>query len=149
MGHRGEVHVSSVFVHKSEEELSLRNLFDGRLPNCAFREPLPVSLLTSEGLASCHVPASETWWGSGYDFEDYYNGITIPDWICSWFGLPAVSETLLLDAFKKRGVRAPDLLVQAGHCQAVLRVLPQGWSWSVCQPSSATTSYRGRLPRHQ
>ena len=26
----------------------------------------------------------------GRKLEDYYNDITMPDWICSWFGLPSV-----------------------------------------------------------
>ena len=82
----------------------------------------------------------------------------MPDWICSWFGLPAISEALLRAAFKRRGVAAPELLVQAGRCQAVLRVLPQGWSWSVflaqlchqelLRKATAAPVISDRLPDH-
>ena len=74
------------FVTKSEDGLALRCLFNGRAANCGFVDPPSVDLLSGEGLTHAHVPSSETHWGSGYDFVDYYNGVRTPSWIASRLG---------------------------------------------------------------
>ena len=64
------------FVWK--DNTSLRCLFDCRLCNEAFHQPLGCHLGSAESLASMEVPCDRILYGTGYDIKDYYHAMRLP-----------------------------------------------------------------------
>lgn len=126
--------VNGVFAVAKDGDAQ-RLIIDARPANRLFKRPDKVSLPSPENLARLVAPA-EGFFVAKSDVDSYYHRLRLPKWLCTYFGLPALSaKELGLEDELGDVVLYPRCLT-----------LPMGWSHSVLLAQEAHLNVLAQLP---
>ena len=126
-GRECKAKVGAFFVLKKNSDLRL--IFDTRMSNCHFQKPPNTDLMGPQSLADLYCQQDDFYLGQG-DIRNAFYLCGVPDWLQSYFCLPAISVRHLDAATRAAlGCSENDLLFPQ------VAVLPMGWTWATyfCQ----------------
>ena len=99
---------------KSVAPLELRFIVNAQPANAAFQEAFPLALPSPEHLA--RLVASGKWHWFKRDLSNYYHQLSLPQWLCRFFGLPRLTRAECIAQGLDPAFPCP-----------VLQSVPMGW----------------------
>ena len=118
-------------VPKGDEEIRL--ILDARAANCLFVDPPHVHLPTPSHLSQLLVSPGSSFTVAKLDISNFYHQLSLPDWLRSYFALPAISSIELEDllSLDSLPVASSAALRSGSPVYPCCTTLPMGWAHSV------------------
>ncbi|CAE8588527.1 unnamed protein product [Polarella glacialis] len=109
----------------------LRLIFDTRVTNTYFKDPVHTSLPTAASFSNLEVDDADDMFLIHADIENAFYGMEVPVDLSAYFTLPPVRSSLVGNP----GVLDSEPYNDGDFLMPCLKVLPMGWNWSlaICQ----------------